>query len=124
MEKIGLRVAQACSVVVLFLFLAFKAACGCSTKEDAYRAAIKADLRMMAEAEQQFRERHGYYAKTLEDLAFSPSLGVTLTVEPATNGSLVVTGEHRGTAWTCTIALESWGDAASQNRVTGPDCPR
>ena len=101
-----MRVVQVLAVFIV-LPMAVTVHGGC-TKEKAYIAAMKSDLRnLMSAQEQQFAD-NGRYAASLSELAFRASSGVTMSIGQATRAGWSATAVHGGTVVWCAIFV---GDA-------------
>jgi prepilin-type N-terminal cleavage/methylation domain-containing protein len=84
-----------------------------NTKEKAYLAKMKGDLRNLATAEESYNgDNQVYYGGAIPSplLAFNPSSGVTLTVVQATAGGWSATASYNGTTKTCAMF---YGSAAA-----------
>ena len=101
------RIVQVLAVFVVLSVAATPPYGGC-TKEKAYIAAMKSDLRnLMSAQEQQFAD-NGRYAASLSELAFRASSGVTMSIGQATRAGWSATAVHGGTVVWCAIFV---GDA-------------
>lgn len=79
-----------------------------STKEKAYLAAMKSDLRTLVTAQEAyFSENNSAYAPSLEALGanFKPTNGVTITIGEVTVTSWSATATHKSTTKTCKITV-------------------
>lgn len=77
-----------------------------STKERAYLAKMKGDLRNLATAQESYNgDNQTYYGGAIPAvvLAFNPSSGVTLTMTEATAGGWSATAAYTGTPKTCAL---------------------
>jgi prepilin-type N-terminal cleavage/methylation domain-containing protein len=75
-----------------------------NTKQKAYIAAMKSDLRNLATAEEAFFYDSAFYSTTLPALNnFSASSGVTLTIVTATGGGWSARASHGLTAKQCVL---------------------
>jgi prepilin-type N-terminal cleavage/methylation domain-containing protein len=77
-----------------------------NTKEKAYVAAMKSDLRNLVTAEESYFADKNLYG-TVANLAnyYTPSAGVTIVATPATGISFNATATHSGTVQTCAIYI-------------------
>ncbi len=93
-----------------------------NTKEKSYMAQMKSDLRNLATAEEAFFYDSTTYTPTLFDLNnFSPSTGVTLTVNEATPKGWSATAVHSQTPRKCYIfsgGAAPVGTATVEGRIT------
>ena len=78
-----------------------------NTKEKAYVAAMKSDLRNLVTAEESYFSDTNLYGAVPADLSayYNSSAGVTVVATPATGISFNALATHSGTAITCTIAM-------------------
>jgi hypothetical protein len=106
---VGYRLAQGAAltlvIVVAFALLAAPA-CGCVTKEKAYIATMKSDLRNVITAQEAFYADHERFASTHEELAtryLIPSTGVTVVIEETTPDGWRAAATHSHIPWRCAI---------------------
>ena len=78
-------------------------ACGCSTRESAYQAAMKSDLRNLVTAQDTFFEQQGRFGTNLDSLGFVPSPGVRLEVLEATREGFLAVATHTAIYGHCEI---------------------
>jgi Tfp pilus assembly protein PilE len=114
--QVGFRLAQAAAVtvgVVMVLgFFVVKSMCGCSTKEKAYQAAMKSDLRNLMTAQEVYFADHGTFAGSLEAFGenqYWQSTGVSVRIEEATDGGWKATATHSAISKRCALFV---GDVA------------
>jgi prepilin-type N-terminal cleavage/methylation domain-containing protein len=81
-----------------------------STKEKAYIASMKADLRNLVTAEESYFADNVTYTTTVANLAYSQSAGNTITPGVATGTGWNATAKNNGTTHTCGIYV---GNAAA-----------
>ena len=81
-----------------------------STKEKAYIASMKADLRNLVTAEESYFADNVTYTSTIANLAYSQSAGNTVTIGAATGTGWNATAKNNGTTTTCGIYV---GNAAA-----------
>ncbi len=67
-----------------------------STKEKAYVASMKSDLRNLATAQEGYFSDNLAYTQTLADMQFVPSTGVSITVDAASGSGWRATATHSG----------------------------
>ncbi len=86
-----------------------------STKEKAYKASMKADLRNMATAQEAyFAENPSGYASSLGDLSdYSTSEGVSVTVQTGNQDGWAATADHDGISGSGDCGIH-YGSAADQ----------
>jgi hypothetical protein len=94
-----------------------------ATRERNYLSAMKADLKMLANAEEAyFMDHNGYYAGTVSAsqplVGFSPSPNVTITVATAGTAEWTATAKHSLTPTKCTYHL-----GATLDMVCDPPLP-
>lgn len=109
-------------IVVVGIFAAIAIPKFANTKQKAYIAQMKADLRNLATAEEKYREEHGRYQSSVDSLGgFTFSYGVTLArpIEAGTDG-WTATVRREESPVTCTISV---GDRLSEGGQEGtPAC--
>src|SRR5437867_9631265 len=74
-----------------------------TTKEKAYMASMKADLRNLVTAEEGYLADYVTYAGSLANLNFQSSAGTTVTLGAATASGWSATAVNNGTTHTCGI---------------------
>ena len=72
-----------------------------NTKERAYLAAMKSDLRNLLQVQENYFSDYVIYASNVSDMAVNPSVGVTLTIGVATSLGWNATAKHTATTKTC-----------------------
>jgi hypothetical protein len=77
-------------------------ACGCTTKDHAYRSAVKSDLRYLASAQEVLYSDSLRYG-ALSELDFTASTGVTVEVTFASDSAWSATAGHVGILDQCTV---------------------
>ena len=91
-------------VVIIGILAAFAIPKFVNTKQKAYVAQMKSDLKNLATAQEAFFYDSTYYTSTLASLNnFSPSTGVTLTVVTATAGGWSAQAVHAQTVTQCSL---------------------
>jgi len=89
-------------VVIIGILAAIAIPKFANTKEKAYLASMKSDLRNLATAEEAFMFDSLYYSNNLVALNnFRPSTGVTITINEATGGGWSATAAHGVSARRC-----------------------
>ena len=76
-----------------------------NTKEKAYVAAMKSDLRNLATAEESYFNDHNGQYGTLTDVAVRGSAGVTLAITPNAGQGWAAKATHASTTKQCAIYL-------------------
>ena len=74
------RLAIVMLLVTVGMAVLFMPVCACSTKEMAYRATLKSDLRSLSMAESLYAESTGHFSDDHEALNYTPSTGVTIDI--------------------------------------------
>lgn len=105
---VGIMALCVFSLVVLGLVFAVAFPNFNNTKEKAYTASMKSDLRNLVTAQEAyFSEGHSVYAPSTEAMGanYRASSGVTITITRAGNTSWSAIATHTSTAKSCTIAV-------------------
>lgn len=93
-----------------------------NTRERAFLASMKSDLRNLASAEEEyFYDQQTYTTVTANLASFRPSTGVTVTVGQAHQGGWSATASHSNTARQCFLYIGNAtpvGNATSEGQVT------
>lgn len=95
-------------VVIIGILAAIAIPKFANTKEKAYVASMKSDLRNLVTAEEAyFADNNGSYAASVTALgtSFHASSGVTLNIGTVTTTGWDATATHRSTSKTCAITL-------------------
>ena len=95
-------------VVIIGILAAIAIPKFANTKEKAYLASMKSDLRNLITAQEAyFSDNNSTYAQSTGNLgtAYKSSSGVTVTLGGVTNTGWSATATHASTAKTCQIAL-------------------
>ena len=91
-------------VVIIGILAAFAIPKFANTKQKAYVAAMKSDLKNLATAEEAFFYDSTFYATTLAALNnFNSSTGVTLNIVTATRGGWSARASHSQTTRQCVL---------------------
>jgi prepilin-type N-terminal cleavage/methylation domain-containing protein len=91
-------------VVIIGILAALAIPKWANTKQKAYVAQMKSDLKNLAEAEEGFFYDSTFYTSSLAALNnFAASAGVTLTVNEATSAGWSATAVHSQTSRYCTL---------------------
>ena len=100
-------------VVIIGILAAIAIPKFANTKEKAYLAAMKSDLRNLATAQEAYLSDYSAYAASASAANFSPSTGVTVaSITPYSGRGWFAHTTHTATAKTCAIAV---GNDASGN---------
>ncbi|MFI5281129.1 MAG: type IV pilin protein [Gemmatimonadales bacterium] len=78
-----------------------------STKEKAYIASMKADLRNLVTAEESYFADNVTYTTTIGNLSYSVSAGNTVAIGSANGTGWAATAKNNGTTTTCGIYVGS-----------------
>ncbi len=74
-----------------------------NTKEKAYIASMKSDLRNLVSTEEGYLADNQTYASSTSQLSFGQSAGVTVTITTGTTSGWGATAWHNATSVTCAI---------------------
>jgi Tfp pilus assembly protein PilE len=109
-------------VVIIGILAAIAIPKFANTKEKAYIAAMKADLRNLVSAQEGYLADNLTYAGTLAALNVNESAGVTLTLATGTASGWAATAWHNATATTCAIFYGGATPVAPATQDGVPDC--
>jgi type IV pilus assembly protein PilA len=90
-------------VVIIGILAAIAIPKFANTKEKAYVAAMKSDLRNMVTAEESYFADQVSYTTSTTAINFTPSTGVTVTIGSANGTGWAATASHNATSKTCGI---------------------
>ncbi len=90
-------------VVIIGILAAIAIPKFANTKEKAYIASMKSDLRNLVTAQEAYFADNVTYATTTSNLQYNSSAGVTVTVSGATGTGWSATASHNATTKTCGI---------------------
>jgi len=110
-------------VVIIGILAAIAIPKFANTKERAYVAAMRSDLRNLITAEEGYFADNVTYTNSLTALNFTASAGVTVSVAGVTGKGWSATASHNATSKTCGIFV---GSATAPTGVTNegePKCP-
>lgn len=107
-------------VVIIGILAAIAIPKFANTKEKAYVAAMKSDLRNLVTAEESYFADYTTYGSIGQlGTNYSTSQGVTVATGTVSGTGWAATASHNGTTQTCTIAL---GAAAGSGPEGEPNC--
>jgi type IV pilus assembly protein PilA len=113
-------------VVIIGILAAIAIPKFANTKQQAYLATLKEDLRNLVTAEEAYFSDYTTYTGTLTTTQYNPSAGVTYTVSSATGTGWSATATHVGLVGAsipgCHVALGAAETTSSENEGT-PYCP-
>ncbi|MDO8667289.1 MAG: prepilin-type N-terminal cleavage/methylation domain-containing protein [Gemmatimonadales bacterium] len=90
-------------VVIIGILAAIAIPKFATTKEKAYMAAMKSDLRNLVTAEESYNGDNTSYTSAMASLTYQASSGVTVTIGAADASGWNATAKHNGTTKTCAI---------------------
>ncbi len=109
-------------VVIIGILAAIAIPKFANTKEKAYVAAMKSDLRNLVTAEESYFADNVTYTTSSANMNFSSSTGVTVTVGTANGTGWNATAKHNATAKTCGIFVGSAAAPISGANEGEPKC--
>ena len=109
-------------VVIIGILAAIAIPKFANTKEKAYVAAMKSDLRNMVTAEESYFADQVSYTTSTSAVNFTPSTGVTMTIGAATGTGWNATTKHNATTKTCGIYVGSASAPISGQNEGEPKC--
>jgi type II secretion system protein G len=92
-------------VVIIGILAAIAIPKFANTKEKAYLASMKSDLRNLATAEESYFADNQTYTTSTIAVNFSPSSGVTVTIPDAAGTKWTATATHSATTKVCKIGF-------------------
>jgi prepilin-type N-terminal cleavage/methylation domain-containing protein len=109
-------------VVIIGILAAIAIPKFANTKEKAYVASMKSDLRNLATAEESYFYSNELYTTDLSQLKFSTSPGITVTIPEASAGGWSATASHPlTTARSCAVFFGNAGalaPATTEGQIT------
>jgi prepilin-type N-terminal cleavage/methylation domain-containing protein len=90
-------------VVIIGILAAIAIPRFANTKEKAYVASMKSDLRNLVTVQEAYLADNSTYASGTSQINFNQSAGVTVTITTATVSGWGATARHTGTSITCAI---------------------
>lgn len=93
------------------------------TKERAYIAQMKSDLRNLLTAQEAYHSDQGSYTVATGNLSYATSVGVTVTMTAGDSTGWSATASHTATARTCGIFIGTAAVPAGAANPGEPGCP-
>ena len=109
-------------VVIIGILAAIAIPKFANTKEKAYIASMKSDLRNLVTAEEAYFADFTTYTNTLATTQYNSSAGVTVTRSGATGTGWAATAYHSGTTKTCAIFAGAAAAVAPATVEGEPKC--
>ncbi len=109
-------------VVIIGILAAIAIPKFANTKEKAYIASMKSDLRNLVTAEESYFADNVTYATTTSNLQYNSSAGVTVTIAGATGTGWSATATHNATTKTCGIFVGAATAPISGQNEGEPKC--
>ena len=109
-------------VVIIGILAAIAIPKFANTKEKAYIAAMKSDLRNLVTAQESYFADQVSYTSSTTAMSFNASTGVTVTVGTVSGTGWNATASHNGTAKTCGIYVGSATAPISGQNEGEPKC--
>ncbi len=109
-------------VVIIGILAAIAIPKFANTKEKAYIASMKSDLRNLVTAEESYFADNVTYATTTSNLQYNSSAGVTVTIAGATGTGWSATATHNATTKTCGIFVGAATAPISGQNEGEPRC--
>jgi prepilin-type N-terminal cleavage/methylation domain-containing protein len=109
-------------VVIIGILAAIAIPKFATTKEKAYVAAMKSDLRNLVTAQESYFADQVTYTTSQTSLNYTPSTGVTVSIGAATGTGWSATAKHNGTSQTCGIFVGSATAPVSGANEGEPKC--
>ena len=106
-------------VVIIGILAAIAIPKFANTKEKAYVASMKSDLRNLVTAQEAyFSDKTTYAASTGALTAYSSSTGVTVAISSATGTGWAATAKHNGTTKTCELWIGTVTGSGNEGEPT------
>ncbi len=110
-------------VVIIGILAAITIPKYANTREKAYIASMKADLRNLVTAQEAYFADHVTYATTVTNLAYNTTLGNTVSIVQATGTGWSATSTTNGSLRTCGIFVGSATPPVAGEPEGSPTCP-
>jgi type IV pilus assembly protein PilA len=102
-------------VVIIGILAAIAIPKFANTKEKAYLASMKSDLRNLVTAQEAYFSDYTTYSDDQAALIYQPSSGVTVDIDDVAGSGWHATAEHNGTLKTCDIWVGTGVSTGSGN---------
>ena len=109
-------------VVIIGILAAIAIPKFANTKEKAYVASMKADLRNLVTAQESYLADNQTYASDVTQVNYGESAGVTVQIASGTTSGWGATASHTGTTTTCAIFYGSQAPVAPATKEGEPAC--
>ena len=109
-------------VVIIGILAAIAIPKFANTKEKAYLAAMKSDLRNLVTAEESYFADYVTYSTSQANLNYNPSTGVTVTIANQSGTGWNATASHNATTKTCGIFVGSAAAPITGQNEGEPKC--
>jgi prepilin-type N-terminal cleavage/methylation domain-containing protein len=93
-----------------------------NTKEKAYVASMKSDLRNLVTVEEAYLAEHRTYTTSLTDVGLGQSARVIVSIQSATASSWAARAAHNGTTITCVVFYGNTTPVAPATAEGSPAC--
>jgi type IV pilus assembly protein PilA len=93
-----------------------------ATKEKAYVASMKSDLRNLVTVEEAYLAEHRTYTTSVTNVGLQQSARVAVTIQAATNSGWAATAVHNGTTITCAVFYGNTTPVAPATAEGSPAC--
>lgn len=101
----GSAFTTAAVTAVLVMLAGAAPMCGCSTREKAYVAAMKSDLRNLVTAQEAYFTEHKQFAADVTALDYSPSYGVSVQILTTSESGWYGATAHSQITATCAVSV-------------------
>jgi prepilin-type N-terminal cleavage/methylation domain-containing protein len=109
-------------VVIIGILAAIAIPKFANTKEKAYVASMKSDLRNLVTVEEAYLAEHRTYTTSLVSVGLQQSARVTVTIQAATASGWDATAVHNGTTITCAVFYGNVTPTAPATVEGSPAC--
>lgn len=109
-------------VVIIGILAAISIPKFANTKEKAYVASEKSDLRNLVTVEEAYLAEHRTYTTSLANVGLQQSARVTVTIQSASASGWTATSTHSGTTITCAVFYGNLTPIAPATTEGSPAC--